>query len=378
MKTELNVWSKDSGWANGQSPGQLKNPNIVILFTSPDVMANTDLPKQIETAYPNSDIVGCTGSGAISGQKVYDKSLVVIAIAFDKAYTKTAKVEVQNTQEAEEAAKTLLNQLPKEDLKHVIILFNLLKFDPGVLIETLAKNLPEGVGLTGGAAGDYETFSKTYVYYKGEISENSVVLIGFYGKDLKINYNCEIGCKPYGPERYITKVDDKMVYELDGQPALSLYKEFLGPYADRLPLISQKYPFAVRFNENDKQVFRTIFGIDETKQSVIISGGLPKGTPTQFVLISIPKLIEGAELAAVESKKIENEPELVFLFSCSGRRLVLHQRVEEELESVNTIFGEKPTVVGFYCYGEVSPYKMKEKCYLQNYSMAITTITESK
>lgn len=59
-----------------------------------------------------------------------------------------------------------------------------------------------------------------------------------------------------------------------------------------------------------------------------------------------------------------------------GRKLVLKQRVEEEVEGVREVLGERSTLAGFYSYGEISPFTPHAKCELHNQTMTITTFSE--
>jgi len=43
------------------------------------------------------------------------------------------------------------------------------------------------------------------------------------------------GWDPFGPERLITKSKENILYELDGQSALELYKKYLGEHAKVFP-----------------------------------------------------------------------------------------------------------------------------------------------
>ena len=59
----------------------------------------------------------------------------------------------------------------------------------------------------------------------------NVVALGFYGTRLKVHCGSMSGFEPFGPERKITRSENNILYELDGEPALELYKKYLG---DRL------------------------------------------------------------------------------------------------------------------------------------------------
>jgi hypothetical protein len=90
------------------------------------------------------------------------------------------------------------------------------------------------------------------------------------------------------------------------------------------------------------------------------------------------RLIDGAIGAAQTSYEAigQTSPELALLISCVGRKLVLKQRIEEEVEGVRDTLGEKTVLAGFYSYGEISPFTPSAKCELHNQTMTITTLSE--
>ena len=76
--------------------------------------------------------------------------------------------------------------------------------------------------------------------------------------------------------------------------------------------------------------------------------------------------------------KINDHPELAILISCVGRKLVLNQRIEEEIEAVRDVFGKQTAITGFYSYGEISPITGIKRSELHNQTMTITTFSERK
>jgi hypothetical protein len=90
------------------------------------------------------------------------------------------------------------------------------------------------------------------------------------------------------------------------------------------------------------------------------------------------RLIDGSIGAAKTSFGAlgSSSPELAVLISCVGRKLVLKQRIEEEVEGVRDIMGAKCALTGFYSYGEISPFTPRAKCELHNQTMTITTFSE--
>src|SRR5262249_23766018 len=80
-------------------------------------------------------------------------------------------------------------------------------------------------------------------------------------------------------------------------------------------------------------------------------------------------------MMARESVK-EGTESLCIAISCVGRRLVLTDRIEEETEAVLDILPPKTKQIGFYSYGEISPYA-NGRCDLPNQTMTLTVINQS-
>lgn len=72
------------------------------------------------------------------------------------------------------------------------------------------------------------------------------------------------------------------------------------------------------------------------------------------------------------------KPKLAIIISCVGRKLVLGDRTNEEVEVIKDVLGSSPLITGFYSYGEISPLKPFEDCALHNQTITITTINETE
>ncbi|HNT70258.1 MAG TPA: FIST C-terminal domain-containing protein, partial [Bacteroidales bacterium] len=193
---------------------------------------------------------------------------------------------------------------------------------------------------------------------------------------LKVSHGSMGGWDPFGPERLITKSTSNKLYELDGQPALSIYKKYLGEYSDELPGSALLFPLSVKLSENEEPVVRTILSIDEDEQSLTFAGNIPTGCYTRLMQANFDRLIEGASNAATNSIQTFQKPDLAILISCVGRKLVLNQRIEEEVEAIRDILGTSTAITGFYSYGEISPNQGFNSCELHNQTMTITTMSE--
>ena len=187
------------------------------------------------------------------------------------------------------------------------------------------------------------------------------------------------GWDSFGVDREVTLSKGNILYELDGQPALELYKRYLGSHASKLPASALLFPLSLRLKDSDTALVRTVLSVNELDGSMIFAGDIPQGEYVRLMKANSDKLIDGA-LGAAEMSKTSLHgliPDFAILISCVGRKLVLKQRVEEELEIIRDAIGMNASMTGFYSYGEISPIKpFGQHCELHNQTMTITLFTE--
>jgi hypothetical protein len=326
---------------------------------------------------------GCSTAGEISGVEVADDSLVVTSVHFEHTKIRAARADLTEVDGSGTAGERLALALPGalpggEKLSHVIVLSDGLKTNGSQLVEAMTKHLPASVVVTGGLAGDGARFAETTVLWEGAAQADTVAALGFYGERLSVGYSAFGGWDPFGAERRITKSKGNILYELDGQSALMLYKKYLGDQAKDLPGSGLLFPLSVRINPTDSGLVRTILSVNEADQSITFAGDMPEGAYARLMKANFDRLIDGAGHAA-ESSKVkgaERPPDLAVLISCVGRKLLLSQRIEEEVEAVRDSLGKETVITGFYSYGEISPFGAGGKCELHNQTMTVIHLSE--
>ncbi|HHH28291.1 MAG TPA: hypothetical protein ENK57_08100, partial [Polyangiaceae bacterium] len=327
--------------------------------------------------YPDAVVVGCSTAGEIIGESVVDDGLVATAVTFDQSRVAVAHARVTEAAESKDAGLRLARSLDPEGLVHVFVLSDGLNVNGSELVSGLTAGLPAGVTVTGGLSGDGGRFTRTLVIRDDKSEERTVTAVGLYGERLRIGYGSLGGWDPFGPERRITRSEGNVLYELDGRSALELYKSYLGEHAADLPASGLLFPLSVRTSQQDEAVVRTILGVDDATQSLTFAGDVPVGSYARLMRANFNRLLDGAAGAARSSQRELTEPaSLAVLISCVGRKMVLKQRVEEEVEAVREVIGEHAAMAGFYSYGEISPFTPGARCDLHNQTMTITTFTE--
>ena len=331
----------------------------------------------LRSLFPLAEIVINSTAGEIYHDKVNTETIIVTAVEFDKTSIRTKQVSIQNHLESTEVGFQLAENLYSDDLTAIFIISDGAKVNGSQLIAALNEGITNQVPISGGLAGDEARFEKTLVGLNQNPESGNIVGIGFYGKNLKVGHGTMGGWEDFGPEREVTQSEYNVLYRIGDKSALDIYKEYLGKYADKLPGAALLFPLSMRFKERNEPVVRTIISIDELNKSMTFAGDVPKGSLVRFMRANLDRVIDASTIAAQNSLvSFENSPELAILVSCVGRKLVMGQRTDEEVEAVREVFGDKTVMTGFYSYGEISPHNHSTLCELHNQTMTITTYSE--
>jgi len=365
----------------------LDSPSTLVLaFGHPDLTRNSVPVRMLREAYPSSVIVGCSTSGQIVDGAIVDEGLAGVVARFEHTRLRLSHTIVVGPDDSAAAGGRLAKELCADaqdaaSLAAVLVLSDGVVVNGSDLVNGLNSRLPAGVSVSGGLAGDQARFSATWVLAGSEFGPSSVAAIGLYGDRVRTSYGSRGGWDRFGPCRVVTRSEGNKLYELDGKPALELYKSYLGTYADGLPGSALLFPLSVHSPDRATDAVRTILSVDEAEQSMTFAGDVPMGSATQLMRATHDMLIAGAGdaadecVAAADSSlpTVARSGSLALAVSCVGRRLVLGERAEEEVESVTGALGEVP-LVGFYSNGELSP--QDGFCDLLNQTMTLTIVSE--
>ncbi|MEK0430375.1 MAG: hypothetical protein RL139_179 [Gemmatimonadota bacterium] len=377
MRVEQRRWTAQDGWSTTHTADGKVQAQLVLAFGGGGALADQSRAAELRAAYPGARIIGCSTSGEICGTDVLDDSIVATAMQFEHTTIRTALEPLTAASESDAVGERLATDLAGPGLRHVLVIAEGVHINGSELLAGLRRALPEGVTVTGGLAGDGARFQETCVCYDGTGYDRHVAAVGFYGDRFVVGYGSMGGWDPFGPERLITRSAGNVLYELDGGSALALYKEYLGPHAADLPASGLLFPLNLIAPDGTRLV-RTILGIDEAAGSLTFAGDVPQGYHGQLMKANFDRLIDGAQ-GASDSAQVAlggRAPAVGILISCVGRKLVLKQRVEEEVEAVRDVLGAAVPLCGFYSYGEVAPFGGSTRCELHNQTMTVTTFDE--
>ncbi|MDE2076571.1 MAG: FIST C-terminal domain-containing protein [Burkholderiales bacterium] len=355
------------------------DPQLAFVFADARHLASDSSLAQLKAALPNVNLIGCSTAGEISNEGVTNGGVVISAVNLAQPSFKLVTTDLADMGDSFAAGQRLASQLSDSDVHSVILLGQGVAINGSALIEGLQSRLPREVSISGGLAGDAGAFKQTWTVSDTAISPSQLVALGLSGPKLKLRHGSFHGWQPFGVLRRVTRCEGNVLYELDGEPALEIYKRYLGDYARDLPGSGLLFPFEMLgADRNELGLIRTILGINEAQGSLILAGEVVQDGYLRLMHATTDSLITGAEIAAerVREESLPDEDGLALLVSCVGRKLVMGAHVDEEVEAVAAVFGRHATVSGFYSYGEISPTVKGLDCKLHNQTMTITYLSE--
>jgi hypothetical protein len=378
MKTCLHHFINGK-WNDSTSSIDSGKCQLVFVFGSSEQLLISENLDYIRSLYPNADMVSASTAGEIINDGVYDGSIVATAIELEQSALKCVKTHISKHANSYDAGLFLKEQLLADDLSGIFIISDGLMVEGSELVRGFSQDNTKNIPITGGLAGDAARFQNTYTGLNEKPSQGNIIAVGFYGENIHIGHGSLGGWDEFGYEREITRSDKNVLFEVDQEKALDLYKRYLGSFAEQLPGSALMFPLSMRVPGADKYLIRTILATDENANSMIFAGNMPQGSTVRLMRGDIQKLIRASATAAkdsVESLK-NHKPQLTLLLSCVGRKIIMDNKVDEEVLAAEEMLDGDCAVAGFYTYGGLSPFGVGTPCELHNQTMTITTFSES-
>lgn len=378
MRFYQSRFDRETGWDH-EPDAALDGENTVLLaFADAREPAVAQALDALAERFPRSALLGCSSAGEIYGREVSDGSLSLALMCFDHTPVRVVSVPVASSDESLFVGRDLATRLYAPDLAGVLVLSDGLKVNGSLLVEGIGGLLGESVVVTGGLAGDGGRFQSTWVWTRAGRQPGHVAALGLYGPRVRIAHGSRGGWTPMDSELEVTHAIGNVLYELNDRPALEVYRECLGADAHGLPATGLLYPLAIPNPlAPEGATVRTVLAIDEKEQSIVFAGDVPDAGKVNLMRTDLDSLVAGAAGASAEAlgQGPLDRPVVCVAISCVGRRLVLNERTDEELDATLAALPQGSGQLGFYSYGEISPL-VSGQCNLHNQTMTLTLIGE--
>ncbi|WP_310463465.1 FIST C-terminal domain-containing protein [Sphaerotilus sp.] len=378
------VYQPDTGWETPIDPN-LDSPNTLVLVFGPSepltTLAIGSPLAVLAQTLPRSVFASAVSHTIAHARQSIDEALVVCVARF--AHTRLRRFHVAlgpalNAQTAGQQLALALCETP--GLSGVLVLADGLEVNGPALVRGLTSVLPDGLPIAGGMGADGTGQARTWSMASDGPAQASACVIGLYGPRLRMARSCRGGSIGFGQRRLVTRAQGHTVEAIDNQPALQLYRQYLGRYADGLPEAASHFPLTVFRQAGDTHgVIRYVLGIDAQRQTIDVAGDIPAGSLVQLSRAGRSELLEGACQAADALREAlpGDQPVLALMVSCVGRRHVLGEQTAEELEPVAAALPAGSALAGFYSFGEISS-NPGQRCDMHNMTLTLAAFWETE
>lgn len=322
-------------------------------------------------------LLGCSSFAEIGDRDALSGSVTAMGIDFDRVEWELFKLDAVG--ESSEAGKVLGERVRGFDPKLVVVLPDGMAVNSAKLVRSMREVLGEECAIVGGVASESLEFVRTFEFFDREVLEGGVVALALRGP-IRVATSARAGFQPVGVTRTCTRVeDDKRILELDGESALGLYKDFLGPTVVERPNIGTEFPLALiegaggdyMASDERSQVIRVVRQLDEERGALLCGGDVYEGARVRMTRGTKEDLIAAAVSAAQEAKAAFPDATIGFFFNCAGRKLVLGARHHEEIRAAFEAIGTELPKIGFYTYGELAPVDGKNMYHDETFTLVL-------
>lgn len=297
------TYENGAGWSTaGVSAAPADDARLVLAFGDRQVLEGSpDVVDALRARFARARVVTCSTGGEILNSRVLDGTVTATALYFDSTQVVAVAQVLGGSEASASVGEALARQLPRGGLRYVLVFCEGLHINGTGLARGLASGLPAGVTVTGGLAGDGERFQRTLVGLDARPTEGQVVAVGLYATRLVVGMGSLGGWRTFGDDLTITRAEGNILIELDGTPALPVYKRMIGAHAYGLPATGLLYPLLLRDGSADAGVVRTLLAVDDAAGSLTFAGDLPVGRTVRLMRAQLDQQIVAAGAAATRS-----------------------------------------------------------------------------
>lgn len=337
---------------------------------------HAEILTRIQQTYPGIVLVGGTSVGEMSSAMAFQEDSLMVMLFCSDEVTFAAGLGQQMAQDATAATQQALEQATQQqdpaDIKLCYTLAEGLGIDGVALAQGLQNSLKSATGHTvpifGGLTADDWQLTRTYQFFGNEVLRDSVVVLTFSG-NLIVSCGVATGQQPIGYKGTVTQSAGNTIYEIDDKPATAFYTNYFGE--DKLDFMggsSAAMALAVFEDQNQNFYVRSKSGAGETTGSLTFFGHVPEQSTVQFTDCDDDSILQAAKEAFEKANTAYSgsKPNTALMVSCASRMKKLGTRVKKEYSLAQNFLGTAIPSMGFYSFGEISPFSQQTKAHFHN------------
>lgn len=317
---------------------QLANSRGVIqLFSGASLELTRLVQLELKELLKHFTLIGTSTAGEIANGSCHEQALIISFILFD-ADTRAMPFHLPLSQSRSD--QILLPGLFPEPPAVIIFFANALNLSPESLLKTLQQAIPDCI-FAGGNAADNSQFVGTYTLLEADVYHKGLVGVALFGEQLQVKQHTFTGWHAIGQTFTVTAAENNVLYRLNDQPVLQVYKKYLGDDIVRgLPNTAMAFPLRVQHGE--KVILRSPIGVSQDGSGIILAGDINIGDSVTFSFADIQLLMRQVKTLAELSQTA------LVIYSCAARKAYLGQHIHAEIHKLAT----NNQAAGGFFYGE--------------------------
>lgn len=326
-------------------------PTVGVLFASVALDPQRLADALGTLAFP---VFGCTSCGEIltgpSGAAIHERSAVLALLEMPvgmfqvRVFDNGGRSSVELGREVGQWGRSVFTR------PAFVVCLSGLAQDGEQFVRGVCGECAEEVPLFGGLAGDDGQFRRTHVFSNGRASDQGAVVWVLDHERVDLDGMATSGWVGLGSPKTVTEAAGNVVFSIDGEPALDVYKKYLDIKDEDLPGIGVEFPLQV-LRGDGTHVLRAVVGVDWERRSLVFAGTVPPGATVRFSSSPGFETIDHARRDFEAFPKGGSPPDVLLMFSCMARHLALGPLLEDEIRAAERLWGRP--AIGFFTYGEI-------------------------
>ena len=184
------------------------------------------------------------------------------------------------------------------------------------------------------------------------------------------------GCRPIGPALKVTRAEQNLILELDGQPALERAEQVLNelPAHEREQLRHGLYvgrPARGGASGRGDYIIRNLLGADRDRGVMAVADMVATGEYVRLHVRDADTAREDLEML-LSPQAFDSKASAALLFSCNGRGKQFFGEAHRDVSLLQEALGGAVPVAGMFCAGEIGP--VGERNFLHGHTASIAVV----
>lgn len=343
-----------------QALSRLSGPADLVCFfvcgEDPDDVTQAGL--RIMELTGDARVIGCSATGVIGDGHGVELAPSVSAWAakLDQARLTTFQLETLTAED-----RFVVVGLPERDPddRVAILLADPYTFPTDAFVERSGEVLGD-LPLIGGLANGLRGRESVRLFADGEVFTEGAIGVMISG-EINVSTVVSQGCRPIGPTMAVTRVEDNLLLELAGQPALARLEDIVSELDEEdRELVASGLQIGVAMDEYAERhergdfLIRGVLGIDPEREAVAIGDVVEIGRTVRFQVRDAETADEDLHALLDAHRAQLGRIDGALLFSCNGRGSAMFGSADHDAVAVRDTLGPVG-VAGFFAAGEVGP-----------------------